>query len=205
MISVNSKLVKNWLADLYPSQPKWVRKNAVEKLGQLDASTPEIVEKLTAVLQNDPDEEVRRMARKTLQAPVHQDAEMSQTECQRKSNNRNYKQINKAGEEMNELGTQGNIVAEQTVPENELQGMSAEDLLREQVRILRKIEKQLNQNISGDGRNQNVIIRDISMTFGSMVELIIEFGIASIPAGVVLFLIGILLWVILGVIGIISF
>jgi len=106
---------------------------------------------------------------------------------------------------MNELGTQGNIVAEQTVPENELQGMSAEDLLREQVRILRKIEKQLNQNISGDGRNQNVIIRDISMTFGSMVELIIEFGIASIPAGVVLFLIGILLWVILGVIGIISF
>jgi len=187
MISLKSRLVEGLLADLDSSQPKWARKNAVEKLGQLEASTPEIVKKLTAVLENDPDEEVRRLAWQTLQAPAHQSVAMTHVETQEK------------------------LVAEQTALEDELQAMSTEDLLREQVRILRLIEKQSNPGLGGSGGYQRmthgVTVRDIEMSFGSMVEFMIKWALAAIPAGIILFLIGTFLWIIFGalLIGITSF
>lgn len=49
---------------------------------------------------------------------------------------------------------------------------------------------------------QSVVVTDIRMSFGSMVAFMVKWAIASIPAAIILFLIGVLLW---GVVGIIFF
>ena len=47
--------------------------------------------------------------------------------------------------------------------------------------------------------NQNVTITDIKMPFGSMVEFMVKWAIASIPAFIILFLIGMMVMGVFGV------
>ena len=59
-------------------------------------------------------------------------------------------------------------------------------------------------SIEIDDRNKNeVVITDIKMQFGSMVVFMVKWVIASIPAMIILFLIGLLVTAIFGV-GVIS-
>ena len=53
--------------------------------------------------------------------------------------------------------------------------------------------------IASKSNNQNVTITDIKMPFGSMVEFMVKWAIASIPAFIILVLIGFLVAGILGV------
>ncbi len=45
---------------------------------------------------------------------------------------------------------------------------------------------------------RSVVITDIRMSFGAMVTFMVKWAIASIPAAIILFLIGALLWALLG-------
>ena len=47
--------------------------------------------------------------------------------------------------------------------------------------------------------NQNVTVTDIRMPFGSMVEFMVKWAIASIPAFIILFLIGMMVMGVFGV------
>jgi len=47
--------------------------------------------------------------------------------------------------------------------------------------------------MAGEGK-QEVIVTDISMSFGSMVVFMVKWAIASIPAAMILFLLGTLMW-----------
>ncbi|MBC8207089.1 MAG: hypothetical protein ISR85_06260 [Kiritimatiellales bacterium] len=47
---------------------------------------------------------------------------------------------------------------------------------------------------------RSVVITDIRMSFGSMVVFMVKWAIAAIPAAIILFLIGALLWGLLGAI-----
>ena len=49
------------------------------------------------------------------------------------------------------------------------------------------------ETIKNQPNSQNVTITDIKMPFGSMVEFMVKWAIASIPAFIILFLIGILI------------
>ena len=53
--------------------------------------------------------------------------------------------------------------------------------------------------IASKSNNQNVTVTDIKMPFGSMVEFMVKWAIASIPAFIILFLIGFLMVAIFGV------
>ena len=53
--------------------------------------------------------------------------------------------------------------------------------------------------IASKSNNQNVIVTDIKMQFGSMVVFMVKWVIASIPAMIILFLIGLLVTTIFGV------
>ena len=53
--------------------------------------------------------------------------------------------------------------------------------------------------LASNSNNQNVTVTDIKMPFGSMVEFLVKWAIASIPAFIILFLIGFLMVAIFGV------
>ena len=53
--------------------------------------------------------------------------------------------------------------------------------------------------VASKSNNQNVTITDIKMPFGSMVEFMVKWAIASIPAFIILFLIGMMVMGIFGV------
>ena len=53
--------------------------------------------------------------------------------------------------------------------------------------------------VASKSNNQNVTVTDIKMPFGSMVEFMVKWAIASIPAFIILFLIGFLMVAIFGV------
>ena len=52
---------------------------------------------------------------------------------------------------------------------------------------------------TNNSNNQNVIVTDIKMPFGSMVEFMVKWAIASIPAFIILLVIGFMIAGILGV------
>ena len=52
---------------------------------------------------------------------------------------------------------------------------------------------------TNDSNNQNVTVTDIKMPFGSMVEFMVKWAIASIPAFIILFLIGMMVMGVFGV------
>lgn len=47
--------------------------------------------------------------------------------------------------------------------------------------------------MEGEGK-QEVIVTDIRMSFGSMVLFMVKWAIASIPAAIILFVLGTLMW-----------
>ena len=53
--------------------------------------------------------------------------------------------------------------------------------------------------VASNSNNQNVTVTDIKMPFGSMVEFMVKWAIASIPAFIILFLIGFLMVAIFGI------
>ena len=53
--------------------------------------------------------------------------------------------------------------------------------------------------VASKSNNQNVTITDIKMPFGSMVEFMVKWVIASIPAFIILFLIGMMVMGVFGV------
>ena len=53
--------------------------------------------------------------------------------------------------------------------------------------------------IASKSNNQNVTVTDIKMPFGSMVEFMVKWAIASIPAFIILFLIGMMVMGVFGV------
>jgi hypothetical protein len=65
------------LDDLNPQNPKWVRKNAVENLSQVNTSSSGIVATLNHVAKNDPDPEIRQLAENVLLNPVHEQIQVN--------------------------------------------------------------------------------------------------------------------------------
>ena len=53
--------------------------------------------------------------------------------------------------------------------------------------------------LASKSNNQNVTVTDIKMPFGSMVEFMVKWVIASIPAFIILFLIGMMVMGVFGV------
>ena len=53
--------------------------------------------------------------------------------------------------------------------------------------------------LASKSNNQNVTVTDIKMPFGSMVEFMVKWAIASIPAFIILFLIGMMVMGVFGV------
>ena len=53
--------------------------------------------------------------------------------------------------------------------------------------------------IASKSNNQNVTVTDIKMPFGSMVQFMVKWAIASIPAFIILFLIGMMVMGVFGV------
>ena len=62
-----------------------------------------------------------------------------------------------------------------------------------------KVDVKPHQAIKNQSNSQNVIITDIKMPFSSMVEFMVKWAIASIPAFIILFLIGLMVMGIFGV------
>lgn len=71
MTTPNSEIVTVWLEELKPSNPKWVRKNAVENLSQINTSSEEIVNALNQVAEKDPDSQIKHLAINALLHPAH--------------------------------------------------------------------------------------------------------------------------------------
>ena len=102
------------------------------------------------------------------------------------------------------------------IPETEIQTKNPTDLLRDQVRLLneinqslaelQKLQQQMRESIAGlyelnrdeTALDSGVVVRDIHMPFLSMVGFIIKWSIASIPALIVLGLLGAVIWAVLG-------
>ena len=53
--------------------------------------------------------------------------------------------------------------------------------------------------VASKSNNQNVTVTDIKMPFGSMVQFMVKWAIASIPAFIILFLIGMMVMGVFGV------
>ena len=62
-----------------------------------------------------------------------------------------------------------------------------------------KVDVKLLETIKNQSNSQNVTITDIKMPFGSMVEFMVKWAIASIPAFIILLVIGFMIAGILGV------
>jgi hypothetical protein len=62
-----------------------------------------------------------------------------------------------------------------------------------------KVDVKPHQAIKNQSNSQNVIITDIKMPFSSMVEFMVKWAIASIPAFIILFLIGLVVMAIFGI------
>lgn len=100
--------------------------------------------------------------------------------------------------------------------DQDLQNMNPTELLREQVIQLRQTQTALvhiqeNQtkileslaglhaiNRGQDADSMDVFVNDINMPFVSMIGFIIKWSIAAIPAGIILFLVGGLLFLVFG-------
>ena len=59
--------------------------------------------------------------------------------------------------------------------------------------------------LQGENKVERVVITDIQMSFGSMVVFMVGWALASIPAFIILFLFGLVAFVVLGAIGITAF
>lgn len=71
---------------------------------------------------------------------------------------------------------------------DELLDLSSDDLLREQILLLRKIQETLKNRVSLGG-NVSSAITDFDMPFSSLIVFMVKVSIAAIPAGIILFLI----------------
>ena len=62
-----------------------------------------------------------------------------------------------------------------------------------------KVDVKPHEAIKNQSNSQNVTITDIKMPFGSMVEFMVKWAIASIPAFIILLLLGIMVMGVFGV------
>ena len=83
---------------------------------------------------------------------------------------------------------------------DEVLNLSSDDLLREQVMLLREIHQKLEitKYKSNQGDQARTRITDFDMPFGSLVVFFVKASIASIPAAIILLFIGSLISLLLG-------
>ena len=97
-----------------------------------------------------------------------------------------------------------------------LETKKPDELLRDQVKLLGELNQNINKlyisqvkiahdlaqiRAQSEGNLENlnqVKVIDIDMPLGSMVLFMIKWALAAIPAGIILFAIGILLWLLIG-------
>ena len=105
-----------------------------------------------------------------------------------------------------------------TISNSEIQHKSPQELLKDQVELLQEIRRlleslQASQNASEaivtdlrdvnrriQEQGSNVNIQNVNMPFWSMVGLIIKWSIAAIPAGIVMLVIGLIIWFVIGIV-----
>jgi CHASE2 domain-containing sensor protein len=80
-------------------------------------------------------------------------------------------------------------------------GSNPTELLREQVILLREIHQSLREVEAQQAETGYVEVVDVGMRFGSMVAFMLKWAIASIPAIIILVVLGIVAWAVIGALG----